>query len=787
MLQLLAIIATLFLSAPPAEAQCTGVFSAGQVCGAGATAGAPSAQSNLLVRGGRPWCDPRAYGATGNGVTDDTAALNSCVSVLDALGGGTMYISSGVYCVSSSINISTTTIRIVGAATFLAAVVRTCGTDTVVFKLDKPFSSIENLTVFGKGIEATGFGATQVAVWVASNCVSCKLDYDYIVGGYNAVLIQAPDVRFNDTYAASAYGNGNVAIYGVAGVAGVAGVRITGSSFDQSLPVQSLTPPYTISAWAGTTPYAKGDVVTNAGYTMQATAACTSGNALPALKNYNQNIVDNAGGGNCVWLLGGPTNHVGLLLESGSSELLMSKTDITGDALAIGVAMRNSFATSAPFLIHITDSVIGATRQSGIIATAGSRLTLTGTEVLGCVEPNGVSVLLQTAWTGTAQIANNNIACATGYGIGVATGINTMVLNNYIHNSTICTRFEANITDFQVMNNNLATGCSTAAVSIAAGTSNRYYVAFNTIAGATMTDGGTGTSKLFQSTDAYTASVFNGGTGLTAGTSGGIPYFSSGTTMASSAALGANQIVLGGGAGTTPATLGSLGTTTTVLHGNAGGAPSFAAITSSDLASVTAPTVTVYTSGSGTHTTAAGAKYIVVEMMGGGGGGSGSGTTPGAGTTGNASTFGTLTANGGANGGTTVGVGGAGGTVTNCDVNQTGGAGGGVGTATVAQVGGNGGVGAYGGAGYGGIQTGGAGFAGATNSGGGGGGGAGTGTASAGGGGGSGGYCRALIASPSASYSYAVGASAAGGAAGTSGAAGGAGAAGRITVTSYFQ
>lgn len=72
--------------------------------------------------------------------------------------------------------------------------------------------------------------------------------------------------------------------------------------------------------------------------------------------------------------------------------------------------------------------------------------------------------------------------------------------------------------------------------------------------------------------------VANGGTGITSGTSGGVPYFSGATTIASSAALAANQIVLGGGAGVSPATLGSLGTTTTVLHGNAAGAPTFGAV-----------------------------------------------------------------------------------------------------------------------------------------------------------------------------------------------------------------
>lgn len=98
--------------------------------------------------------------------------------------------------------------------------------------------------------------------------------------------------------------------------------------------------------------------------------------------------------------------------------------------------------------------------------------------------------------------------------------------------------------------------------------------------------------------------VANGGTGLTAGTSGGVLGFTGPTTLASSAALAANAPIIGGGAGATPtsitaginnqflrgntglapafgtATLASAdfanqGTTTTVLHGNAAGNPSW--------------------------------------------------------------------------------------------------------------------------------------------------------------------------------------------------------------------
>lgn len=49
--------------------------------------------------------------------------------------------------------------------------------------------------------------------------------------------------------------------------------------------------------------------------------------------------------------------------------------------------------------------------------------------------------------------------------------------------------------------------------------------------------------------------VAGGGTGIASGTSGGIPYFSGSTTIASSGALTASQLVLGGGAGASPTSL----------------------------------------------------------------------------------------------------------------------------------------------------------------------------------------------------------------------------------------
>jgi hypothetical protein len=72
-----------------------------------------------------------------------------------------------------------------------------------------------------------------------------------------------------------------------------------------------------------------------------------------------------------------------------------------------------------------------------------------------------------------------------------------------------------------------------------------------------------------------TVGVTYGGTGLSGGTSGGIPYFSGSTTIASSSALAANALVIGGGAGVAPSTTNTGTGVLTALGTNVGSAGAF--------------------------------------------------------------------------------------------------------------------------------------------------------------------------------------------------------------------
>lgn len=208
------------------------------------------------------------------------------------------------------------------------------------------------------------------------------------------------------------------------------------------------------------------------------------------------------------------------------------------------------------------------------------------------------------------------------------------------------------------------------------------------------------------------------------------------------------------------------------------------------------PTITRYTSGSGTYTTPRGVTYLRVRGCGSGGGGSSSGTAAtNNGGVGASTTFGSSLLTGAGGVGGTIGTGtAAGGTATvnapaiGIPIAGANGQGAQFNTLSDGTHGGQGGSTIFGGGGAGGAY-GGAGSAAIANSGSGGGGGGGNSAVAgvyAGGGGGAGGCFDALISAPGTTFAYGIGASGAGGGAGTSGFAGGASGLGQLEITEFY-
>lgn len=282
------------------------------------------------------------------------------------------------------------------------------------------------------------------------------------------------------------------------------------------------------------------------------------------------------------------------------------------------------------------------------------------------------------------------------------------------------------------------------------------------------TQGGGTTAMTWVSVPASPVSIANGGTnnGTLAVTAGGMLY-TDGTRVMNMGAGSSGNAVRSAGAGT-------------------------------PVWRVIMPTVQRITSGTGTYTTPVTALWLNVKMVAGGGGGGGGGSGSNNGTAGTATAFGNCTATGGGAGniGTSVQFGGTGGTAS-CSTSSTviavilapGGGGGGLTNGSLVNLNfpggvggssllGGGATGGYSGTGASSLPNSGGGGAGATGN-------AGVGNASGGGGGGGGGL-EAIFNSPSATFTYSIGAGGGGGPPGTAGTTGGNGGSGIIVITEYY-
>jgi hypothetical protein len=207
--------------------------------------------------------------------------------------------------------------------------------------------------------------------------------------------------------------------------------------------------------------------------------------------------------------------------------LAVSAAGTLGQVLTSGGAGTPTWATDAGGSVTSV-SVVSANGLAGTVATATTTPAITlSTTITGLLKGNGTAISAAASGTDYAP-ATSGTSILYGNGAG---GFNNVTIG---------------------------TGVSFAAGTLSATGS-----------------GGTVTSVSFTGGIITVANPTTTPALTVAGTSGGIPYFSNGTTWASSAALAAGSLVLGGGAGVTPATTTTGTGVVTALGVNTGTAGAF--------------------------------------------------------------------------------------------------------------------------------------------------------------------------------------------------------------------
>jgi hypothetical protein len=273
-------------------------------------------------------------------------------------------------------------------------------------------------------------------------------------------------------------------------------------------------------------------------------------------------------------VLGNSTVYIGttaVALNRASASISLTGTNIDGSA---GSATTATTATNATN-IAITDNTTSATTWYPVISTAssGNNPATTSSTKLSFVP--STSTLIATNFAGLASSATN-IAGGANLQIPYNTGAGA---TSFIAAPTIASTFlQYNGTGF--------VWAASAGVGTVTSVGQTFTGGLISVSGSPITTAGTLALTV-------------------AGTSGGIPYFSSSSTWATSAALAANALVIGGGAGAAPATTTTGTGVVTALGVNTGTAGAFVVNggvlgtpSSGTLTNCTFPTLNQNTSGS---------------------------------------------------------------------------------------------------------------------------------------------------------------------------------------------
>jgi len=237
-------------------------------------------------------------------------------------------------------------------------------------------------------------------------------------------------------------------------------------------------------------------------------------------------------------------------------------TDLLDDAVAGTVTL----SANADVTLTTTNGADNQARNAVILWTASNGAT---TRNITAPAQSKAYIVIN---AGTGSVVIRGSGPTTG--VTVASGFKTLVAWNgsdFVKIASSLVSLTSDVTGtLPIANGGTNTTATATAGGVAYGTGTAYAVTAASTGGYILTSGGAGAPAFIQ-----TLPVANGGTGLTAGTSGGVLAYTASGTLASSGVLAQYGVVLGGGAGAVPTST-AVGTATHVLTSNgAGVAPTF--------------------------------------------------------------------------------------------------------------------------------------------------------------------------------------------------------------------
>ena len=423
------------------------------------------------------------YGAVGDNATDSAPGINKAIAVAQTYGGATVLLPQGksgvnTYLCNSPITASGG-VRLLGEN---INVTLKANSDIALVTLDGARVALEHLTLIG----FAGINPANDALTIKSTAIDPIVHHCLISGGRRALNDTGSDTHVDACKLSGSYGDS--VIYTTGGY-------YRRNKVDQSWPVSTPPSHASFNAWAATTAYTLGTVVSTQGYYIQCSTAGTSGGSAPTLQPYGVAISD----GTAQWQLVGATTYYGMKVDNSSANFV-EDCDFTGSYLA-GLALTGTTSNSQ----NLRDNIFGACISAGILdaTTGGSAregFSFINNQITNCIKTGNVAINLGVLQS-VDVISGLIFGCDTGVG-GSATGRGNWAIRGakIFGASTAAIDFPSGITDVIADGCRIGSSSSWGANAIAvrtAGTTDFYIITNNLVHGATVgvSDGASGTHK----------------------------------------------------------------------------------------------------------------------------------------------------------------------------------------------------------------------------------------------------------------------------------------------------
>ncbi len=364
--------------------------------------------------------DVRAFGAVGNGSTNDTSAIAAAIAACIAAGGGIVYFAPGTYLTDAITVTSGIGVRFVGAGE-ACTIIKARQTGAIVTFSGCTGCGFEHLAIERKDALFQTSGGYSLRFTSCANCWTDNIRISYGVAGVDVHRSNNTKLRGKTTVDHLTSGGGQAALrfIGEAGVATSNKCEVEWLHYEHAY--NNASHAYR-GSWATGTVYAAGDIAFANDRWWECTTGGTSAgagsgpSAIPGSDGptaYSTGVADNT----VTWkfLIG---NSFICLQDNDSNDLEIERLDVTGPC-SNALDMRRSNGAVAPTGLKVKGGRIREPISFGINLDRGARVTITP-GVKRVWGGRGVSV--GSNFSGEVQLIGGRIEEARTNGLAIDSG-----------------------------------------------------------------------------------------------------------------------------------------------------------------------------------------------------------------------------------------------------------------------------------------------------------------------------------------------------------------------------